>query len=207
MKNQPVRVANQQQIKQEFQSNHNNQRTPQNQPVSLNQMQNVPQASLQQTIPQSQVLASLPQSPLQQSVPRSPVQQNNPQIFMRQISNPNMLNQLSTAQKIKEEPPDVKPVNLYSYQNMQSPTDLSKQYNFGSPQASMSLTSPSSTGSPSRGRGRGRGRGGSSHNGTTAITSFGTPIKEEESLTKPAEDAVSHCFCIVLYYNLLYSML
>ena len=192
MENQPVRVANQQQIKQEFQSNHSNQRTP----VSLNQMQNVPQASIQQTIPQSPVLTSLPQSPLQQSVPRSPIQQNNPQIFMRQISNPNMLNQHSTAQKIKEEPADVKPVTLYSYQNMQSPNDLSKQYNFGSPQASMSLTSPSLTGSPSRGRGRGRGRGGSSNNGSTAMTSFGTPIKEEESLVKPAEDAVSFCFCI-----------
>ena len=196
MENKPVRVTNQQQIKQEFQSNHNNQRTPQNQPVSLNQIQNVHQASIQQTIPQSPVLTSLPQSPLQQSVPRSPIQQNNPQILMRQISNPNMLNQLSTAQKIKEEPADVKPVNLYSYQNMQSPTDLSKQYTFGSPQASMSLTSPSSTGSPSRGRGRGRGRGGRSHNGSTAITSFFTPSKEDESLAKPVEDAVSFYFCI-----------
>ena len=102
MENQPVRVSNQQQIKQEFQSNHNNQRTPQNQPVSLNQMQNVPQASLQQTIPQSQVLTSLPQSPFQQSVLRLPVQQDNPQICMRQISNPHMLNQLSTAQKLKK---------------------------------------------------------------------------------------------------------
>ena len=62
----------------------------------------------------------------------------------------------------------------------------------------MSLTSPSSIGSPSRGWGRGRGRGGSSHNDSTAITSFSTPIKEEESLTKPAEDVVSQCFCIVL---------
>ena len=196
MENQPVRATNQQQIKQEFQSNYNNQRTPQNQPVSLNQMQNVHQASIQQTIPQSPVLASLPQSPLQQSVSRSPIQQNKPQILMRQISNPNMLNQLSTAQKIKEKPADIKPLNLYSYQNMQSPTDLSKQYTFGNPQASMSLTSPSSTGSPSRGRGRGRGRGGRSHNGSTAITSFFTPSKEDESLAKPVEDAVSFYFCI-----------
>ena len=196
MENQPVRVTNQQQIKQEFQSNHNNQRTPQNQPVSLNQMQNIHQASIQQTIPQSPVLASLPRSPLQQSVSRSPIQQNKPQILTRQISNPNMLNQLSTAQKIKEKPADVKSLNLHSYQNTQSPTDLSKQYTFGSPQASMSLTSPSSTGSPSRGRGRGRGRGGSSHNGSTAITSFFTPVKEDESLAKPVEDAVSFYFCI-----------
>ena len=196
MENQPVRATNQQQIKQEIQSNYNNQRTPQNQPVSLNQMQNVHQASIQQTIPQSPVLASLPQLPLQQSVSRSPIQQNKPQILMRQISNPNMLNQLSTAQKIKEKAADVKPLNLHSYQNMQSPTDLSKQYTFGSPQASMSLTSPSSTGSPSRGRGRGRGRGGRSHNGSTAITSFFTPSKEDESLAKPVEDAVSFYFCI-----------
>ena len=196
MENQPVRATNQQQIKQEFQSNYNNQRTRQNQPVSLNQMQNVHQASIQQTIPQSPVLASLPQSPLQQSVSRSPIQQNKPQILMRQISNQHMLNQLSTAQKIKQKPADVKPLNLHSYQNMQSPTDLSKQYTFGSPQASMSLTSPSSTGSPSRGRGRGRGRGGRSHNGSTAITSFFTPSKEDESLAKPVEDAVSFYFCI-----------